>query len=456
VGQKDRLDGDPKEEHLMDERVTTRAEFLEEVRRLAEELGEVVWEEVVEQGHTAEADRWLRERGAEMLRGVLGAAWTARSERLGVHGECGCGGALRFRQHQPWVVHTLLAGRDVAVEVQYGRCERCHRGRTPVLTEIGVDEKGFTAGLQELALLAGVLEPYAPGRDELLQRFAGVTVSVAKIERLVAQEGDRAQEFLRHEPAVSVGAAAAASAGPNYIGIDGGMIFVEGRWQEAKLACVYQARHRVEVSTTRAELLARQVVAVRGEPAALGALLWPRAKAAGIDEQGEVVVLGDGAPWIWNLAAEHFPRRVEILDWYHAKEHVSATARMLYGEGTERSTQWRTEQLDRLWDDRVDDVIAGLRFVGAHQRSTTKRQAVEDLQRYLTTHRARMRYRTFRDAGYQIGSGATESAIGHVIQQRMKRAGIRWGAAGADAMLALRSVYRSTGAWDAFWRARTA
>jgi hypothetical protein len=67
-----------------------------------------------------------------------------------------------------------------------------------------------------------------------------------------------------------------------------------------------------------------------------------------------------------------------------------------------------------------------------------------------------MRYRTFREAGYQIGSGAAESAIGHVIQQRMKRAGIRWGASGADAMLALRSVYRSTGAWDAFWRARAA
>jgi hypothetical protein len=438
----------------MDQRVTTRAEFAEEVRQLAEELGEVVWEQVVEQGHTAEADRWLREHGAAMLRGMLGAAWTARSERLGVQGHCGCGGTLRFRQHQHGEVHTVLPGRDVRVEVQYGQCERCHRGHVPVLAEIGVDEKGFTAGLQELALLAGVMEPYAPGRDELLGRFAGVAVSVEKIERLVAQEGPRAQAFLGEAPEPTPGAAGAA--GPCYVGIDGGMIFVEGRWQEAKLGCVYQARDRAELSPTRAALLARQVVAVRGEPAALGALLWPRARAAGIEETREVVVVGDGAPWIWNLAAEHFPRRVEILDWYHAQEHVSATARVLYGEGTERSTQWRKEQLDRLWDDRVDEVIAGLRWLGPHQRSAAKRQAVEDLRRYLNTNLARMRYRTFREAGYQIGSGAAESAIGHVIQQRMKRAGIRWGAAGADAMLALRSVYRSTGAWDAFWRARAA
>ena len=326
----------------------------------------------------------------------------------------------------------------------------------PVLAEIGVDEKGFTPGLQELALLTGVLEPYEAGRDQLLRRFAGVSVSVEKIERLVAQEGERAQAFLRAVSERSPGEWAEGQAGPCYVGIDGGMIFVEGRWQEAKLGCLYQARDRVELSATRAELLARQVVAVRGEPAALGALLWPRAKSAGIDERQEVVVLGDGAPWIWNLAAEHFPRRVEILDWYHAKEHVSATARILYGEGTERSAQWRKEQLDRLWDNRVDEAIATLRFLGAHPRSAAKRETVEDLRRYLTTNRARMQYRTFREAGYQIGSGATESAIGHVIQQRMKRAGIRWGTAGADAMLALRSIYRSTGAWDTFWRARAA
>jgi hypothetical protein len=104
----------------------------------------------------------------------------------------------------------------------------------------------------------------------------------------------------------------------------------------------------------------------------------------------------------------------------------------------------------------VEEVITHVRFLGAHQRCAAKRQAVEDLKRYLTTNRERMRYRTFRDAGYQIGSGAAESAIGHVVQQRMKRAGMRWEAPGADAMLALRSVYRSTGAWDTFWRSRAA
>ena len=243
-----------------------------------------------------------------------------------------------------------------------------------------------------------------------------------KIERLVAQDGERAERFLRetHE-GEPVGGAVLR-------GDRRDMIFVEGRWQEAKLGRLDQAQDRVELSATRRALLARQVVAVRGEPAALGALLWPRARAAGIDESREVAVPGKGAPWIRNLAAEHFPRRVKTLDWYHGKEHVSATARILCGEGSERTERWREERLDRLWDDRVDEVLVGLGFLGAHQRSVVKRKAVEDRQRYLSTNRARMRYRTFRDAALQIGSGTVESAIGHVVQHRMKRAGMRWGA----------------------------
>lgn len=105
---------------------------------------------------------------------------------------------------------------------------------------------------------------------------------------------------------------------------------------------------------------------------------------------------------------------------------------------------------------RVDQAIEALRFLGAHQRTVAKRTAVADLTRYLTTNQHRMQYQTFRAAGYPIGSGAVESAVRHVVQQRMKRVGMRWCAAGADAMLALRSIYRSTGAWDRFWANRRA
>ena len=96
--------------------------------------------------------------------------------------------------------------------------------------------------MQELALLAGVIEPYAPARDEMVGRFAGVTVSVEKIERWVAQEGPRAERMLGESPAEGPGGERAGQGGPCFVGIDGGMIFVDRRWQEVKLACLSPIR----------------------------------------------------------------------------------------------------------------------------------------------------------------------------------------------------------------------
>jgi hypothetical protein len=429
------------------ERCTTREEFCQQVGALAEGWANELWAAVVETT-SAEADTWLRAHGGTWLRQVLGAALTARAERMGVAGVCACGGTWRFRQHRPVQVHTVVPGRDVATTVVYGQCDQCHRGVWPLLDELGTDAEGFTPALQALATLAGVIEPYDAASAELLQRFASLAVSVDKIHTLVASEGARATVATPVPPAPTP-----PPPGPLVVGIDGGMIFVDGRWQEVKLGCLYETTDQIQ--TPRGGLTARQVTAVRGTPETLAAQLWPQAEARGAPAR-QVVVLGDGAPWIWHLAAELFPHRVEILDWYHADEHISAVARILYGEGTEKAVTWRAAQLDRLWTDRVDQAIEALRFLGAHQRTAAKRTAAEGLTRYLTTNRDRMQYQTFRAAGYPLGSGAVESAVSHVVQQRMKRVGMRWRAAGADAMLALRSIYRSTGAWDRFCANRRA
>jgi hypothetical protein len=436
------------------ERSTTREEFCQAVQQEAGRLAEQVWARLVAAGSTRDADTWLRGAGGALLRGILGLALTARAEVLGGEGRCSCGGRLQFRQRRPCQVHTVLPGRDVDARAIYARCETCHRGHWPVLDEVGVDAEGFTVGLQELATLAAVLEPYAPASEELLGRFAGVRVSPEKMQALVRHEGARAEVVLAQEPDPAEAAPPERPETPMYAALDGCMIFVDGRWQEVKLGCLFEAESRVETGG-RGALVARQVVAVRGTPDELAARLWPRAMAVGGAER-LVVVLGDGASWIWNQAEVVFPRRVEILDWYHADEHVSATARALYGEGTLKAADWRQVQLDRLWHDGVEQVIDGLRFLGAHQRSAAKRAAVADLSRYLTTNRERMQYATFRAQGYHIGSGAVESAVSYVVQQRMKRVGMRWRAPGADAMLPLRCVYRSTGLWDQFWAARRA
>ena len=169
------------------------------------------------------------------------------------------------------------------------------------------------------------------------------------------------------------------------------------------------------------------------------------------------VVLGDGAPWIWNLA-EKLKNRVEILDWYHATEHVGEVARALYGEGTPKAEAFRKKQLDRLAGDHVEKVIESLLFLASGLKDADKKELVERERAYLERNQERMRYKTFRKLGYDIGSGAVESAVHHVVQQRMKRVGMRWSENGADPMLNLRALYRTHGAWDEFlaWRASAA
>jgi len=422
--------------------------FRKDVLRKAEDLARETWRELVEGGDAERADAWMREHGGGLLRRVLGKALSARAERLGVQGDCECGGALAFSQRRSVTLHTVLPGRDVDVRVQYGKCRSCRAGQLVLPREMKVDREGFTQELQGLALLAGVVEPYEAARRDLLGRMVGVWVSREKIKSLVTEVGAQARELLekpetRQEPE----GGAAARRGPLYVGIDGGMLNVDKRYQEAKLGCIFAEEARVQVQKKRAKLIERRVVAVRGDPGALSEILWPQAEAAGAMER-TVVVLADGAPWIWNLAADLFVDRVEILDWYHADEHVSEVARALHGEGTEKATVWRRQQLDDLREDRVDEIIDRLHQLAPRQRAKYRREKLEELAAYLAKNRNRMRYKTFRDLGYHIGSGAVESTVNHVLQQRMKRPGMRWTAPGADALLALRSVYRSTGEWD--------
>src|SRR5262249_26871281 len=149
----------------------------------------------------------------------------------------------------------------------------------------------------------------------------------------------------------------------------------------------------------------------RGEPFELRRLLAPCAKKADADER-VVNVLGDGAKWIWNLAAEMFPERREILDWYHVEEHVGLAAKLLHGE-TPKAESWRDEQLALLWDGKVEDVIESLEIYLDRKRRSAARRGAEDLLRYLVGNRHRMDYKTYRAQGLLIGSGAVESAVKH-------------------------------------------
>jgi Uncharacterised protein family (UPF0236) len=413
-----------------------------------EKLSSWIVEKVVDEG-CERPDELLRERAGEALRAALGKALSARAEKIGVESDCSCGKPLRFRQRCPFTLHTVLPGRDAKVRIPYGRCESCGRWSAPLLEELGCDAEGFMPALRDLGLLAAVVEPYDSASESLLPRFAGVKVSKEKLQALVHENGEKADAFVKR-PLERLPSIAKTSMDQKqvYVGIDGGMAHVDGVWQEVKLGCVFKAENRIVKGKARGVLVDREYVAARGEPFELRKRLAPCAKRAEADER-MVNVLGDGARWIWNLAAEMFHERREILDWYHVEEHVGLAAKVLHGE-TADADSWRDEQLALLWDGKVDDVIESLEIYLDRARPSAARTGAADLMRYFENNRHRMDYKTWRAQGLFIGSGAVESAVKHVVQHRMKQSGMRWRSPGADAMLSLRAIYRSTNAWDRF------
>ena len=160
------------------------------------------------------------------------------------------------------------------------------------------------------------------------------------------------------------------------------------------------------------------------DPETFGRALWLEGYRRGVSEAQEVVAIGDGAHWIWNLVEEHFPRAIQIVDWYHASEYIWKVAHAVYGEGSDLAKQWAKDRLDELWEGQVDELLrhcqpCGIRIIPQGQEHASAGEAVQQAITYYTNNKDRMRYPEYRAKGLQIGSGTVESGCKHVIGARL-------------------------------------
>lgn len=191
-----------------------------------------------------------------------------------------------------------------------------------------------------------------------------------------------------------------------------------------------------------AEAFGPRLVAEAARRGALEVVSWsgPLGGACLADRR-EVVVLGDGARWIWDLAAEHFGTSTEIVDFYHASEHLWQVAHALLGQGSAAAKEWAHQQVGEWYE---HGPVPVLRALWRARAATPEAQEVLRRERgYFMSNRQRMRYPEFRERGMPIGSGAVESAARHVVQVRMKRPGARWKEPGAQAIASLRAQLAS-------------
>ncbi len=239
-----------------------------------------------------------------------------------------------------------------------------------------------------------------------------------------------------------------------YVSCDGCYTNSTDGWKETKVGCVYRDYPQCgsdAVSSARETSI--RYVATRNDAAHFGKELYALATNSGIYQEAidtqEIVFLGDGAAWIWNLADEYFPNAVEIVDYKHAKSHLSDVAKVAFGETeTEAIQDWVKTTEPILYDGNITEVAARIRGLGTQHPEVS--DIFEREARYFEKHAARPRYKKFREKGYQIGSGVIESACPHVVGQRCPQAAMRWKEKGINPVLALRCLVKN-GDWDKYW-----
>jgi len=355
----------------------------------------------------------------------------------------------------------LVAGRPVhdrrtrTVTSLFGPVDitrsRCRDGSYPLDEVIGLQgQSGWTLGVQEAVSLVSC-ECGFESVSDLMERLLGLSISGPSVQEVSEQAGQRAEALLAANPPASQ-----SGAGKTVIlQMDGCQAPQRDGWHEVKIGTLFLNESRCRTAGGRGKVLSKEYLATLENAEGFGRQFRARAVSWEVDQARRVVVMGDGAPWIWNLAEEQFPGSVGIVDFYHAVEHLWTIGEALFGD-RERSpaTQgWVRHNRRQLRRGRVDLVIAAMergqaKTAGglAAERGMIVRRNLE----YFRTNRDRMRYDQYRRWRLPIGTGAVEGSCKFVVQSRFKRAGARWSAPGLAQMLALK-VARLNDRWEILW-----
>ena len=293
---------------------------------------------------------------------------------------------------------------------------------------------GISPYLQEKLVFLGQFEVYAQA-SELAQTMLGVAVCASQIDRLTSHYGAAIEAHLE-QPEVAK-QPVAEPVGVIYAQADGAMLLTEEGYKEAKLGRIFAATAlkasvveerggRIESSVFVGHLGTASDFGVK-----LAAQLDPH-KAHGRD----LVFVSDGAVWLGQMMTKSYPEATQILDIFHAMEHISQAGRAFFGVG-KAASEWFNKQRNLLLDSCLDEVMRNIRVLSI---DLTLRDSVCS---YLASNQYRMDYKSYRERGLLIGSGAIESAHRTVMQRRLKRSGQRWSMGGAQRVLNLRVCFMS-------------
>ena len=300
--------------------------------------------------------------------------------------------------------------------------------------------------------------------EQILQKIGGLPISDTSIWRRAQKWGEkiRVAEDARAKAAVGLPQRGQVIRGeiPHEralgVAMDGGMINVrqEG-WTELKVGTVFEVAQRAErdpvtqENVSQAHAVRNSYGAVLGGPERFGRVLWSEAVRREFPEAGDSIALGDAATWIWNLAGEHFGSSRQLVDWYHAKEHLYAAGHRLFGEGSAEAQRWVKRMETPLYQGHALQVAAQLKDL-----AKTHRRMAKDLRReagYFERNHRRMQYLETREDGFPIGSGMVESGCKQ-FRARFAGSGMRWNRQNVERIIPTRAAILSH-RFDEVWNA---
>ena len=312
----------------------------------------------------------------------------------------------------------------------------------PLDSQLKLPRSGFSrAFAKQMVWLAGLL-PFEQS-VEVMARIGDRFISSSTTWRMVQFYGEQVQAVVEHErEQVSVERIQLPDAKHDHdhrkgLSMDGGMVNIRDEgWREMKVGTVFDVEKRLERNPQSNELeeMAHGVnvhyTAVLGTKDEFSSALWALAVEQDVPTARNRSVVADGALWIWNVAENVCPDGQQVVDWYHAVEHLHKAANALYPNkhDTHKRERWVKKYKDHLYMGRIETIISVL-----HKRD------MSDFATYFDRHKRRMQYLKFREEGLPIGSGTVESGVKQ-FKQRLCGTGMRWHLDNAHRMIILRSA----------------
>lgn len=356
-------------------------------------------------------------------------------------------GYVRIREAK---LHTILG--SVQYERPYYLCCHCHWGTCPLDERLGLRPNQMSAELERLGGMTGVETSFGKG-SQLFESLTMVGLSdqsLDKAAQVYGQEMERVEQVWQqeaHDPD-KLAQRKRENRPPLrlYGALDAAKVHVRGDkehpWRDLKIGAWFEARGQPPRQPDGEWQIRAENITYFTDicPASeFTNLFWATGVQRNAQLARELVILGDGAEWIWNLVAENFPDAIQIVDWFHACEYLTPVAKTAFKDPNKQAA-WVEKVKTDLWHGRVEAVIAACEACLNPDRVDDPAQKAAT---YFYNNQERMDYATYRRNGYQIGSGTIESAAKQICLLRMKVPGAIWNLDSARYVAKARAAYLS-------------